>query len=148
VENINLPSKFKPLLLLLLVLTTACSSTQTGSQYSASVPSSQLATVYFFRNHNSPGAAVGVDIKDNGIDLGTLQDGTYFVYHTVPGQHAFTVTTDTAETKKLKLQAGATYYIKADVVSSQHLAQPSLGVVFDLQGQTAIQNLKRLNYHE
>ncbi len=144
----NFPSKFRPLTLFLLVLTTACSSVQTGSQYSPSVPSAKLATVYFFRTHNSPGAAVGVDIKDNGIDLGTLQDGTYFAYHTVPGQHAFTVTTDTAATQNVNLQSGATYYIKAGVVSSQHLFKPSLSTVFDLQGQAAIQNLKRLNYQE
>ena len=144
----NFPGKFKPLVLLLLALTTGCSSVQNGSQYSPAVPSANLATVYFFRTQSSPGAVVGADIKDNGVDLGTLQDGTYFVYHTVPGQHAFTVTTDTAETQNLKLQAGSTYYIKAGVVSSQHLAQPSLSVVYDLQGQAAIQNLKRLNYHE
>ena len=124
--NMNFPSKFSPLTLFLLLLTTACSSVQTGSQYSASVPNAKMATVYFYRTHNSPGAAVGVDIKDNGIDLGTLQDGTYFVYHAVPGQHAFTVTTDTTATQNVKLQGGATYYIKAGVVSSQHLFHPSL----------------------
>jgi hypothetical protein len=30
----------------------------------------------------------------------------------------------------------------------QETFQPSLSVVFDLQGQAAIQNLKRLPYHE
>ena len=91
---------------------------------------------------------MGVDITDNGIDIGTLQNGTYFVYHANPGQHSFTATTDTASTQNFRLQSGATYYIKASVVPSQHLFQPSLGVVFDLQGQAAIQNLKRLHYHE
>lgn len=138
----------RSLTLLLLVLTAACNSVQTGSQYSAPVPSGQLATVFFYRTHDSPGGAVGVDIKDNGLDLGTLQDGTYFVYHANPGQHAFTVTTDTTATQNLNLQAGATYYIKAGVVSSQHLFHPSLSVVFDLQGQSAIQNLRRLHYQE
>jgi Protein of unknown function (DUF2846) len=144
----NLPSKFRLLTLFVLVLTSACSSVQTGSQYSAPVPSSNLATVYFYRPQNSPGGAVGVDIKDNGVDLGTLQDGTYFVFHAIPGLHAFTVTTDTAATQNFTLQGGATYYIKADVASSHRLAQPSLSVVFDLQGQSAIQNLRRLHYQE
>jgi len=135
-------------MLFLLVLTTACTSVQTGPQYSAPVPSAKVATVYFYRTRYSPGAVVGVDIKDNGIDLGALPDGTYFVYHATPGQHAFTVTTDTTATQNVKLQAGATYYVKAGVVSSQHLFRPSLNVVFDLQGQAAIQNLKRLNYQE
>jgi len=135
-------------MLFLLVLTPACTSVQTGPQYSAPVPSAKVATVYFYRTRYSPGAVVGVDIKDNGIDLGALPDGTYFVYHATPGQHAFTVTTDTTATQNVKLQGGATYYVKASVVSSQHLFRPSLNVVFDLQGQAAIQNLKRLNYQE
>jgi hypothetical protein len=146
---VTLLNKFRPVTLCLLVLITACSTVQTGQQSSTvSGPSPSLATVYFYRPHSSPGAAVGVDIKDNGIDIGTLQDGTYFIYHTNPGQHALTATTDTASTQNFKLQAGAIYYIQAGVVSRQHLFQPTLSVVFDLQGQAAIQNLKRLRYHE
>jgi Protein of unknown function (DUF2846) len=147
---VTLLDKFRPLPLCLLVLVTACSSVQTGQQSSSSVsdPSANLATLYFYRPHNSPGAAVGVDIKDNGIDIGTLQDGTYFVYHTNPGLHALTATTDTASTQNFKLQAGAIYYIEPGVVSRQHLFQPSLSVVFDLQGQMAVQNLERMHYYE
>ena len=91
---------------------------------------------------------MGVDLKDNRIDIGTLQDGTYLVYHANPGVHALTATTDTASTQNLTLQAGATYYIKAVVIRRQETFQPTLSVVFELQGQAAIQNLKRLAYHE
>ena len=143
----NLLEQFRPLTLFVLVLSTACSSVQTGSQPS-SASASNLATVYLYRTHDSPGGAVGVDIKDNGIDIGTLQDGTYFIYHANPGQHVFTATTDTTSTQNLKLQAGASYYVKARVVSRQHLFHPALTVVFNLQGQAAIQNLERLNYQE
>jgi hypothetical protein len=145
----NLLSQFRPLTLLVLILTSACNSVQTSQQPSpVSVSGPNVATVYFYRTHDSPGAVVGVDIKDNGIDIGTLQDATYFVYHANQGQHVFTATTDTSSTKNLTLQAGATYYVNARVVSSQHLAHPSLSVVFDLQGQSAIQNLNRLHNHE
>ena len=116
------------------------------SLVSASGPN--VATVYLYRTHDSPGGAVGVDIKDNGIDIGTLQDGTYFIYHANPGQHVFTAITDTTSTQNLKLQAGATYYVQAHVFSSQHLFHPWLTSVFGLQGQAAIQNLERLNYQE
>jgi Protein of unknown function (DUF2846) len=147
---ITLPNKFTPVSLCLLVLLTACSTLPTGQKSSStgSDPSANLATVYFYRPHNSAGTAVGVDIKDNGIDIGTLQDGNYFVYHTNSGQHALTATTDTASTQNFTLQAGAIYYIEAGVVPSQHLFQPSLSVVFDLQGQVAIQNLQRVRYYE
>jgi hypothetical protein len=146
---VMLLNKFRPLTLFLLVFITACSSVQTNQQSSAvSGLSPNLATVYFYRTQSSPGAVVGVDIKDNGLDIGTLQDSTYFVYHANPGQHTLAATTDTTSTKNLTFQAGATYYVKAGVLPHQHLFQPSLSVVFDLQGQAAIQNLKRLHYHE
>ena len=140
---------FPPLTLVLLVLLTACNSVQLSQPNSiASAPTPNLATVYFYRTHSSLGAATGVDIKDNDLDIGTLQDGTYFVYHANPGQHTLTATTDTTSTQNLNFQAGATYYVKAGVTPSQHLFHPSLSVVFDLQGQSAVQNLRRLHYHE
>src|SRR6516162_9365823 len=146
---LNLLSHFRPLALFVLILATACNSLQTGRlPTSVSASDENFATVYLYRTHDSPGGAVGVDIKDNGIDIGTLQDGTYFIYHANPGQHVFTAITDTTSTQNLKLQAGATYYVQAHVVSSQHLFHPSLSVVFDLQGQAAIQNLRRLYYHD
>jgi len=146
----TLPNRFRPVTICLLTLLTACSSVQTGQQSSAvsGLSSNNLATIYFYRANNSPGSAVGVDIKDNGIDIGTLQDGTYFVCHTNPGQHALTATTDTASTENFELQAGAIYYVEAGVVPNQQLFQPSLSVVFDLQGQSAIQNLQLLSYNE
>jgi hypothetical protein len=63
---------------------------------------------------------VGVDLKDNGIDVGTLQDGTYFVYQANPGVHSLTATTDTASTQNFTLQAGATYYIQASGLERPH----------------------------
>jgi hypothetical protein len=137
--------KHSPLTLLLLALLTACNSVPVSQPNPyASAPTPNLATIYFYRTHNSLGGATGVDIKD----IGTVQDGTYFVYHTSPGQHTLTATTDTTSSQKLNFQAGATYYVKAGVIPSKNLFHPSLSVEFDLQGQSAIQNLKRLHYHE
>ena len=142
---VTLLGKFKPLGLLLLALVAACSTVQRSS---VSQPDANFAIVYFYRTDSSPGAVVGVDLKDNGIDIGTLQDGTYFVYHANPGEHVLSATTETTSTKNFNLQAGATYYIKADVVPTQKIFQPSLDVVFDLQGEAAVQNLSRLGYQE
>jgi hypothetical protein len=59
-----------------------------------------------------------------------------------------TVTTDTASTQNFELQAGAIYYMETGVVPGQLLFQPSLSIVFNLQGQSAIQNLQLLSYNE
>ena len=102
----HLIRKFTPLMLVLQVLITACSSMQPVQQ-SASVSGPNLATVYFYRLHDSLGAVAGVDLKDNGIDIGTLQDDTYFIYHANPGVHSLTATTDTASIRNFKLEGGA-----------------------------------------
>jgi len=84
--TMNLINQFKPLTLAALILTTACTSLQTGEQLpSFSAPSPNLATVYLYRTHDSPGGAVGIDLKDNGIDIGTLQDGNLFHLSRKPG---------------------------------------------------------------
>ena len=143
---LTLLGKFRPLALLLLALVAGCSTVQRPPSLSQFGPN--FAIIYFYRTHSSPGAVVGVDLKDNGIDIGTLQDGTYFVYHANPGEHVISATTETTSTENFNLQPGATYYIKAVVVPTQKIFQPSLNVVFDLEGEAAVQNLRRLGYQE
>lgn len=85
---------------------------------------------------------------DNGLKLGTLPEGSYFTYNAKPGIHEFTLTTDTTALQSLKLEAGATYYIKADVSKNPLQFRPSLAVAFELQGKSDIQQLQRVGYYE
>ena len=141
--------QFWLLILLTLILTTACNPALTNQQLrTSSLSGGSFPAVYLYRDHDSSGGAVGVDIKDNGLDIGTLWDGTYFVYHANPGEHSFTATADATSTQNLKLQPAATYYVEVQVIRSQDIFQPTLSVVFDLQGQAAVQNLNRLHYRE
>jgi hypothetical protein len=136
------PVKFLPFLLVLL------SSCASSPQSESSGPTAHSAIVYFYRTHYAPGGAVAFDIQDNGLDIGALPDGTYFQYRANPGVHLFTLTTESNAQQRLNLQAGATYYIKADTSRNRLRLKPSLQVVFELQGKTEITNLKQLHYHE
>lgn len=136
------PVKFLPLVLCLL---SSCASVPQSSNHA---PNPKFATVYFYRTHYAPGGAVTFDIQDNGLDIGALPDGSYFQYRANPGVHLFTLTTESTAQQRLKLQAGATYYIKADTGKNPLHFKPSLQVVYDLQGKTEVQNLKPLHYHE
>jgi hypothetical protein len=60
---VTLLGKFRPLVLLLLAVVAACGTVQVGQRSSSQPPN--FATVYFYRTHSSPGAVVGVDLKDN-----------------------------------------------------------------------------------
>jgi len=136
------PLKFLPILLLLL---SGCAS---SPETTNPKPNPNFATVYFYRPHYAPGGAVTFDIQDNGLDIGSLPDGTYFQYRANPGARVFTLTTESTAQQRLNLQAGATYYIKADTGKNPLHFKPSLQVVYELQGKTEIQNLRRLHYHE
>ena len=133
--------------LLLFAFLAGCSAWQQSSS-SNLAPSQGSALVFFYRLQGGPGAPVSVDIMDNGIDIGKLPAGAYFVYHANPGVHEFTLTTESTARQRLQLQTGATYYIKADVSKNPLHFRPTLGVVFELQGKTDIQQLKRIKYHE
>ena len=106
------------------------------------------ALVYFNRPRSNVGATISMDVQDNAIDLGTLSNGTYFLYHANPGVHTFTLTTNTTAFQTLKLQGGMTYYVRVSIERVGMNYRPHLEVVFDLQGQSAIHNLQRLNYGE
>jgi hypothetical protein len=136
---------FVCLFVLLAFFDSACASTK---QQGKAVLTNQFATVYFYRTHSSPGGAVPVDIEDNDIDVGTLPDGCFFVYHATPGVHTFTLTTDSTAQERLNLQAGDIYYVKAGVGDDPFRLRPSLEVMFELQGETDVQYLKQLRYHE
>jgi Protein of unknown function (DUF2846) len=136
------PLKFLPILLLLL---SGCASPPEATNPKSNP---NFATVYFYRTHYAPGGAVTFDIQDNGLDIGALPDGSYFQYRANSGAHVFTLTTDSTVQQPVNLQAGATYYVKATTGKNPLRFKPSLQVVFELQGKTEIQNLKRLHYHE
>jgi Protein of unknown function (DUF2846) len=124
-----------------------CASWQQTSS-STPTPNPESALVFFYRPHDSSGASVSVDIADNGLKVGTLPEGSYFAYNANPGIHEFTLTTETTALQRLKLEAGATYYIKADISKDPLQFRPSLAVAFELQGKTDIQQLQRLRYYE
>jgi uncharacterized protein DUF2846 len=133
--------------IILLASLAGCASwQQTNSSVPAPNPGSAL--VFFYRPHDSSGAAVSVDIMDNGLKLGTLPEGSYFSYNANPGVHEFALATNTTALQRLKLEAGATYYIKAEVSKDPLQFRPSLAVAFELQGKSDIQLLQRLRYYE
>jgi hypothetical protein len=133
--------------IILVAWLAGCASWQeTGS--SASARNAGSALVFFYRPHDSSGAAVSVDIMDNGLRLGTLPEGSYFSYNANPGIHEFALATNTTALQRLKLEAGATYYIKADVSKDPLQFRPSLAGAFELQGKSDIEQLQRLQYYE
>lgn len=64
--------------------------------------------VVFFRSAKSPGAAA--DVLENGIALGDLPAGMYFVALAAPGTHAYEVAGGNAAT--VSVGSGKTHYVQ------------------------------------
>ena len=102
--------------------------------------------VYFFRPRSPVAGAVSADVQDNAINLGTLSNGTYFVYHARPGTHDFMLITDSVTSQSLRVRAGMTYYLRGRVDQAGPHNPPHLTLVSPLEGQAAIRRLEKLDY--
>lgn len=108
----------------------------------------ETAWVYFFRPRSPVAAAVSADVQDNAINLGTLSNGTYFVYHAKPGSHSFMLITDSVANQSLRIRDGTTYYLRARIDQAGSHNPPHWAMVSPVEGQAAIRHLERLDYGE
>jgi hypothetical protein len=108
----------------------------------------ETALVYFFRPRSPVAATISADMQDNAANLGTLSNGTYFVYHARPGTHVFMLITDSVADQSLRVRAGMTYYLRGRVDQAGPHNPPHLTMVSPLEGQAAIRHLERLDYGE
>jgi hypothetical protein len=108
----------------------------------------ETALVYFFRPRSPVAAAISADLQDNAVNLGTLSNGTYFVYHARPGTHGFMLITDSVANQSLRVRAGMTYYLRGRIDQAGPHNPPHLTMVSPVEGQAAIRHLERLDYDE
>ncbi len=69
----------------------------------------------FFRPRGYSGALVWFNVRENGVALGKLTPGVYFVKITDPGTHTFTAATENHNVLHLEVDDGETYYVKGTI---------------------------------
>lgn len=93
------------------------------------------ATIVFFRPKKLMGAAVGFKVREAGVELGKLRNGTYFVLKVAPGRHQYVVHSETEDVLTLEAEAGETYYVQGSlgmgVVAGRPNLSPSDQATFD-----------------
>jgi hypothetical protein len=119
----------------------------TGRWKKAQAPP-ETALIYFFRPRSPVAATVSADVQDNAVNLGTLSNGTYFVYHAKPGTHTFMLITDSVANQRSRLRAGMTYYLRGQLDQVGPHYPPHLTMVSPVEGQAAMRHLERLDYGE
>jgi hypothetical protein len=68
--------------------------------------------IVFFRKSNYFGMLDWFNVRENGVALGKLTNGTYFVKITEPGTHTYTAATENHNVLHLEIDDGETYFIR------------------------------------
>jgi len=129
----------------LLVFVTSCASVEkdTGS-VAQDRPGPGKALIYFYRPRRMMGMAVGFDVREGDRKLGGLPNGSYFVYHVIPGTHTFSAATEVTKTVTINVRAGQTYYIEGTLGMGAFVGRPELTIVSEQQGPGDLAGLKRV----
>ncbi|MGH7022107.1 MAG: DUF2846 domain-containing protein [Caulobacteraceae bacterium] len=78
-------------------------------------PPSGKGQVVFFRPSSFRGALIWYNIRENGVALGKLTNGVYFVQVAEPGTHTYTAATENHNVLHLEVDDGETYYVRGSV---------------------------------
>jgi hypothetical protein len=83
-------------------------------------------TVVFFRPSKFVGAAIGFKVRENGVELGKLRNGKYFVLKVAPGTHQYEVHSEAKDILTLEVEAGQTYYVQGVLGMGVVAGRPNL----------------------
>lgn len=100
-------------------------------------PPAGQGQVVFFRPRSLLGTAQWFNVRENGLALGKLSNGAYFIDVTTPGIHTYTAVEEPELKDKLKVEVdpGETYFVEGElskgVVLSAADLEPSDRATFD-----------------
>lgn len=98
-------------------------------------PPAGKGQVVFFRPGSMMGMALGCNVRENGVLIGGLGNGKYFIEAFEPGKHVFTTHSETTDTLNMEIESGETYYVKCGigmgVVAGRPNIAPSDKATFD-----------------
>ena len=102
------------------------------------------ALVYFYRINEFFLSARGIYITADGERVGALNNGTYFIYETTPGEHIFAAENGLGadDARTINLKPGDRYFIRGFYKSGFWDAVPTINIMNRLEGENAVTQLK------
>jgi len=82
--------------------------------------------VVFFRKPAFQGSAVWFKVRENGVELGKITPGVYFVAVADPGEHTYTAATENKDSLKLQVDAGETYFVEGTITMGFFIGEANL----------------------
>lgn len=84
------------------------------------------ATIVFFRPKKMVGAAVGFKVREGGVELGKLRNGSFFALKVAPGRHEYVVHSEAKDVLTMEVEAGETYYVQGTLGMGVVAGRPNL----------------------
>ena len=101
--------------------------------------------VFIYRERDFIGSARGIYISVNSQRIGGLNNGTYFVYASEPGEVMVCaenlLNEEESCKRQISVESGRRYYIRGSLKSGFWDAVPHIEIVNELEGQQAVKPL-------
>ncbi len=72
-------------------------------------------TVVFFREKKMMGAMISYKVRENGVELCKLSNGTFCTVQAPVGKHEYVTQTEAKDVLTLEVEPGETYYLAASI---------------------------------
>ena len=72
-------------------------------------------TVVFFREKKMMGAMISYKVRENGVELCKLSNGTFCTVQAPVGKHEYVTQTEAKDVLNLEVESGETYYVQASI---------------------------------
>lgn len=136
--------RFAPLVALLL---SACAPAR--GPIDPAVPlSADKGLVYFYREAHGEAADIAFQVKENGLLIGRLDNGTYFYRYVTPGRQYYAVLpvnprgAEEAGGQFVQVVAGRAHYVQAIAQEDLNTVRVLVYVKYDKQALPAIRRLQ------
>jgi hypothetical protein len=118
---------FERLLMVVLCAPLGTLAQDTASPATASADASGAkGTVVFYREKKFVGGGMAFKVRENGIELCKLKNGSYCTVQVPVGKHAYEVHSEAKDVLNLEVESGETYYVSFGVSVGVLAGHPNL----------------------
>jgi hypothetical protein len=105
----------------------AANAQDTAAAAVAAAPAdASTGTVVFFREKKFAGAAISYKVRENGVEICKLKNGSYCTVQAPTGKHEYVVHSEAKDVLTLEVESGETYYVVGAISVGFLAGRPNL----------------------
>src|SRR4029079_4693653 len=92
----------------------------------AATSSAEAGTVVFFRESKFVGGGMSYKVRENGVEICKLKNGSYCTVKVPVGKHVYDVHSEAKDVLNLEVESGETYYVVGSLSVGVLAGHPNL----------------------